>query len=147
LSGSASSECIFCKIVAGDIPATIVHEDEDNLAFLDINPLSRGHLLVIPKAHYERLADAPAEVVAALGRVVPRLVRGVVSAVGAEGLNIFVADGRVAGQEIPHVHFHLVPRSSGDGVRFRWRPSGYGESEIEEVAEAIRAELAGKGGP
>jgi len=143
LTRPASSDCVFCRIIAGKLPAEIIHDDADTLAFLDVNPLSPGHLLLIPKAHYERLADAPPETTAAVGRVLGRLVGGVVSAMGADGLNVFVADGQVAGQEVPHVHLHLVPRTSGDGVKFRWRPVGYAQGEMEETAEAIRAELAG----
>jgi len=140
-----SQDCVFCKIVAGEIPAEKVYEDPDALAFVDINPLAPGHTLLVPKRHYERVGDAPPDVMAAVGKALPEVSRGVAAATEAEGLNVFISDGRVAGQVIPHVHVHVVPRRAGDGVKLRWAPGSYGEGELAKVAASIRSALSGKG--
>ncbi len=139
-------DCIFCKIVAGDIPATKVYEDADVLAFLDVNPLSRGHTLVIPKVHAERLEDLDEGDAEDLLRVLPDLVGAVQEAVGADGSNVGFNNGPAAGQEVPHVHGHIVPRFEGDGgapihaVAGPSRPD-LSEDEMAGVAERIRKSL------
>jgi len=114
---SANDDCVFCRIVAGDIPGHTVHEDEHTYAFLDANPLSRGHTLVIPKYHHERLNDLPAdrasEVLTTLHAVVP----AVEEAVDADATTVAFNNGEAAGQEVAHVHGHVVPRFEGDGGR------------------------------
>lgn len=110
-----AEESIFSKIVAGEIPARVVYEDETTMAFLDANPLAPGHTLVIPKEQYERVADLPADVAADVFRTIHRLVPAVTDAVDADGTTIGFNDGEVAGQAVPHVHGHVVPRFDGDG--------------------------------
>jgi len=136
------SDCIFCKIVAGEVPSARVYEDPDRLAFMDINPIRPGHLLLIPKRHYERLTDLPEDEAAELGRLLPRLARAVVKAANADGFNIFQTNGACAGQVVPHLHFHLIPRHENDGYTFRWRPGSYAEGELEawrtRIADALR---------
>lgn len=124
-------ECIFCKIVAGEIPCARVYEDEHCLAFLDIGPLQPGHTLLVPKDHHERITDMPAATMAALGAVLPRVARAVMAATGAEGLNLLQANGECAGQVVPHVHLHVIPRGSTDGLGFRWRSGRYAEDEVD----------------
>jgi histidine triad (HIT) family protein len=135
-------DCVFCGIVRGDIPGRTVHEDENVLAFLDANPLARGHTLVVPKDHHGRVRDLPeAErdaVFSALGRLAPV----VEDAVDADGTTIGINDGEAAGQEVPHVHGHVVPRFEGDGGGavhsiVRTRPD-LSDEEMDEVAAAIR---------
>ncbi|KAB1192664.1 HIT domain-containing protein [Haloferax sp. MBLA0076] len=109
------SDCIFCAIAGGDIPGRIVHETEHSLAFLDVNPLAPGHTLVVPKDHYARLDDLPAEVSADLFRTVDELVPRVEEAVDADAANVGINDGPAAGQEVQHVHVHIVPRFEDDG--------------------------------
>jgi len=110
-----STDCVFCSIVDGDIPARTVHETDDVLAFLDANPLARGHTLVIPKAHAERVGDLDDDLASGLFDAVSELAPRVQSTVGADGANVGINDGEAAGQEVPHVHVHIVPRFEGDG--------------------------------
>ncbi|EMA03766.1 histidine triad (HIT) family protein [Haloarcula vallismortis] len=112
-----SEDCIFCQIVAGDIPGRTVYEDDTVLAFLDANPLSPGHTLVIPKAHHERLNDTPADVAGAVMSTLHELVPAVEAAVDAPASTVAFNNGEEAGQEVPHVHGHIVPRFEDDGGR------------------------------
>ncbi|ELZ76026.1 HIT family protein [Haloferax larsenii] len=109
------SDCIFCAIAAKDVHGRIVHETEHSLAFLDVNPLAPGHTLVVPKDHYARLDDLPEEISADLWRTVDELVPRVEDAVDADATNVGVNNGPAAGQEVEHVHVHIVPRFDGDG--------------------------------
>lgn len=108
--------CIFCRIVAGEIPAEVVSRDEHSVAFLDITPLADGHTVVVPRAHVARVEDLEPSDATALFRTVQRLAGPVRRAVGATGNTIGVNDGEATGQTIPHVHVHLVPRWPGDGA-------------------------------
>ena len=114
------AECIFCKIVAGDIPCHKVYEDDHVLAFLDIGPLSHGHTLIVPKTHHPTLDQVPDDVAAACGAIVPRLARAILRATGATAWNLLQNNGPDAGQEVEHVHFHIIPRESDDNLGFRW---------------------------
>jgi histidine triad (HIT) family protein len=111
------TDCIFCQMVDGDIPSHTVYEDDTTLAFLDINPLSRGHTLVVPKAHHERVNDLPDDLAADLFGTLPSLTDRVEAAVEADATTVAVNNGTAAGQEVPHVHVHVVPRFEGDGGR------------------------------
>lgn len=133
-------DCLFCKIVAGDIPAEKVYEDDAVLAFLDIHPVNPGHVLVIPKAHSEGIVDASDEALAAVMRTVKRIVPGVLKAVAAEGYNVGVNQGKVAGQVIFHLHVHLMPRFPEDGHRL-WHGKDTTPDELKSVAEKIRKHL------
>jgi histidine triad (HIT) family protein len=108
-------ECLFCNIVSGKIPALIVAEDERHMAFLDINPSSTGHTVVIPKKHYSKIEEMPKAEAGALFGFISELSSSVMKAVGTENCNIGLNNGKVAGQEIPHVHVHIIPRFPGDG--------------------------------
>ncbi|EJN59686.1 HIT family protein [Halogranum rubrum] len=110
-----SEDCIFCSIVAGDIPGRVVSETETTLAFLDVNPLAPGHTLVVPKDHHARLGDLPDDVAADLFAEVHALAPRVEDAVDADATTVGINDGEAAGQEVPHVHAHIVPRFDGDG--------------------------------
>ncbi len=135
--------CVFCKIVAGEIPATVVWDSPWAVAFLDINPAAPGHVLLVLKQHYSQLADVPGSLLAAALTELPRLAAAVVEATGAAGLNVLQNNGRVAGQVIPHVHFHLIPRNEGDQVTMSWQQGSYENAEqMEQVAERIRQRLA-----
>ncbi|GIW89238.1 MAG: hydrolase [Isosphaeraceae bacterium] len=137
------ANCVFCKIVAGTLPAARVLETGEVLAFLDIGPLAPGHTLVIPKAHYTNLPTLPDEVAAALGAVLPRVCRAVVAATGAEGLNVLSNTGAVAGQSVEHVHWHVIPRRFQDGIAWPWRPLTYADGELEAMRRRIACELSG----
>ena len=135
------SDCIFCKIVAGEIPSARVYEDETKLAFMDIGPVQPGHALLIPKKHYERFTDLPDDVAADLARVLPRLARAVVRAADADGFNIFQTNGACSGQVVPHVHVHVIPRRDDDGYSFHWKAGTYAEGELEQWREKIARRL------
>jgi histidine triad (HIT) family protein len=138
---ATNADCIFCAIVARRAPASIVHEDDATLAFLDINPVTPGHLLVIPKRHAACLADLDPADGARLFGVGQRLAAALrASSLRCEGINLFLADGEAAGQEVFHVHLHVFPRFAGDGFRIEaaWgsEPS---RPELDAVAARIRA--------
>jgi len=138
------STCIFCRIAAGDAPSRTVHEDETTLAFLDANPLAPGHTLVVPKAHHERLGDLPADLATDVFAAVHQLTPAVEAAVDADATTVAFNNGAAAGQEVPHVHAHVVPRFPADGSRpihalIGDRPT-LSDAEMDDLAAAIRAE-------
>jgi len=134
-------DCIFCKIAAGQIPSVKIYEDENVLAFLDIGPLSEGHTLVIPKKHYAKIHECPAELLAQIGSVLPKVAGAVFGSMNAEGYNVLCNNGRASGQLVEHIHFHIIPRKAGDGVFTQWPAKQYPTGKIEEIAKKIRAEL------
>jgi histidine triad (HIT) family protein len=133
--------CIFCKIVRGEIPASKIFETADATAFLDINPVNRGHILVVPKAHATSLAELSDECSAHIGMLLPRLCRAVRTATQADGFNVVVNGGKVAGQTIDHCHFHVIPRFDGDPVNWPWPHTGYQGDEMAEMQSRIGLEL------
>jgi histidine triad (HIT) family protein len=124
-------------MVAGEIPVTKIYEDQVVLAFLDIGPVSDGHTLVIPKQHFERLHDCPAELLGRLCLCLGRVAKAVVVGTNSEGYNVLCNNGRAAGQLVEHLHFHVIPRNSSDGVFDRWPSHKYGEGRIELIAANI----------
>lgn len=135
--------CIFCKIVAKQIPASIVHETDAIIAFLDVNPLAPGHLLVIPREHHERIVDMPGEALGQLTAALPSLGRALLDVTGAAAFNVLQNNGTAAGQVVPHVHFHLIPRESDDGLGYRWNAGSYPPGRDGELAIAFRSALSG----
>lgn len=133
--------CLFCKIITGEIPATKVFENDKVLAFLDIKPVNHGHMLVIPKEHHATLAETPDDVAADLMRVVPKLSKAVMKAVSSPGFNIGINNGKIANQLVDHVHLHIMPRHEGDGYE-SWHGTEYESPEVmEKVASDIRLAL------
>ncbi|WP_336360343.1 HIT family protein [Haladaptatus sp. ZSTT2] len=138
-----ADDCIFCKIIAGEIPSRTVYEDDNVLAFLDVNPLTKGHTLVIPKAHHRTVADLPDALGEAVFEALYHLTPAVEEAVSADGSNIGVNNGTAAGQEVQHVHAHIVPRFEGDGGGavhsiIRTMPE-LTDEEFDAIADGIRA--------
>lgn len=134
-----NSDCLFCKIVAGEIPAAKVYEDAHTLAFLDINPVKKGHVLVIPKQHHAKLIDTPPDVLRHVIVSARTVARAQMKGLGAIGLNVSQANGEVAGQVIPHIHFHLIPRYEQDREDRNWHPGSYDDAdEMMRFAEMIR---------
>ncbi len=132
-------DCLFCKIVAGEIPSHKVYEDEDVYAFLDIYPCSEGHTVVLPKKHIGRFTDMEEGEAASLFMKVNRIARTVEKELGLEGMNIGINNGEIAGQTVPHVHVHIIPRRTGDGegnihTIVELHPS---TDNIEEVAASL----------
>lgn len=132
---------IFTRIVRGEIPAHRVYEDAHVLAFLDIGPLAPGHVLLIPKGEFTTIDEVPEDVAGALGRALPRLVRVVRAATGAPGVNVLQNNGKVSGQEVMHVHFHIIPRTPGDGLGYRWNPGKYAAGQAEALRDRLAALL------
>ncbi len=134
---------IFTQIVEGDIPARIVYEDETTVAFLDANPLAPGHTLVIPKDEYERLNDVPEDVAADLYATIHQLVPAVEESVDADATTVAFNNGEAAGQEVPHVHCHIVPRFEGDGGGPIHAIAGdrpdLDDDELDEIAASIES--------
>ena len=135
------TDCVFCRIVAGQLPAQKVFENDRILAILDINPIAPGHTLVLAKPHHETLLDLPDDLWDELSRRSREIAAAVKAATGAEGLNVLSNNHRSSGQAIPHVHVHLIPRRTGDGIKFQWTPTKYREGELESWAERIRKPL------
>jgi histidine triad (HIT) family protein len=134
-------DCIFCRMVSGEIPVAKVYEDDVVLAFLDIGPVSDGHTLLIPKEHFAKLEDCPAEMIGKVASRLGRISAAVVEATGADGYNVLCNNGRAAGQLVEHLHFHIIPRKTGDGVFDRWPAFKYPQGKIEKLAEQIRQVL------
>jgi histidine triad (HIT) family protein len=131
-------DCLFCKIVAGEIPATVVAEDERTVAFMDINPATRGHALVVPREHTADLLSVPAEDLAACAAAAKRLAARVTDALGADGVNLLNSCGPAAWQTVFHFHLHVIPRYDDDPLRLPWTPAPGDPGEIA----AAGAELA-----
>lgn len=134
----SSPDCLFCKIIAGDIPCHEVYRDHRVLAFLDIGPLSRGHLLVIPLNHATRLEELSDEDAAACASVLPRLARAVIRVTGTSDYNILQNNGKAAHQVVGHVHFHLIPKPSSDaGLVIQWPAGKLEPAEAAELRQSI----------
>ena len=130
--------CVFCKMVEGEIPVTKVYEDEAVLAFLDIGPISDGHTLVIPKRHCATVHECDPRVLAEVSARLGGIAGAVVAAMDADGYNVLSNNGAAAGQVVDHLHFHIIPRRSGDGVFTEWPTYKYEQGRIEEIAAKIR---------
>ncbi len=135
-----TEDCIFCQIVAGDIPSNTVAETDDSYAFLDVNPLARGHTLVISKEHHERVGDMPADTAGELFELVNKITPAVEDAVDAPASTVAFNNGEHAGQEVPHVHCHVVPRFADDGgkpLHSLFTGADLSDDEMSEIADAI----------
>jgi histidine triad (HIT) family protein len=133
-------DCIFCKIVRGEIPSYKVYEDDKCLAFLDITPVNPGHTLVIPKKHYDNFVDLPDEEAGELIKTIKKIALAVMKGTGAEGFNLNLNNGAVSGQLVGHVHWHIVPRFAGDG-RELWHGEPYVEGTAESMANNIKNKI------
>jgi histidine triad (HIT) family protein len=131
-------DCTFCKIVAGDLPATIVDEDERTIAFMDIAPATRGHALVVPRAHATDLREVPAEDLAACASSAQRLARRMRERLGADGVNLLNSCGAAAWQTVFHFHLHVIPRYRDDPLRLPWHPQPGDPDEIAAAGAELR---------
>jgi histidine triad (HIT) family protein len=132
-------DCVFCKIVAGDLPAQIVDEDERTIAFMDIAPATRGHALVIPREHSADLLEVPAEDLAATAAAAQRLAARVGERLGADGVNLLNACGSAAWQTVFHFHVHVIPRYNDDPLRLPWTPQQGDPDQIAAAAKELAA--------
>jgi histidine triad (HIT) family protein len=131
-------DCLFCKIVAKEIPAQIVAEDELTVAFMDINPATRGHALVVPRRHVTNLLEVQDDDLTAVMLAVQRLARRVIDRLGAAGVNLLNACGSVAWQTVFHLHIHVIPRYDDDPLKLPWIPAPGDPDEIAAAAEQLR---------
>jgi histidine triad (HIT) family protein len=131
-------DCIFCKIVAGELPAQFVEEDERTVAFMDINPGTRGHLLVIPREHSRDLTEIATEDLAAVASMAQKLAGRVLERLDADGVNLFNSCGAAAWQTVFHFHVHVIPRYHDDPLRLPWIPAPGDSAEIEATAKTLR---------
>jgi len=136
-----ADQCVFCEILRGDSPATFVHQDDTVVAFMDIQPITHGHILVVPREHAVLMSDLNETAAMRTFRVARNLSAAVRETLGAGGVNLFVADGEVAFQDVPHFHVHVIPRYPNDGFGLTF-PRNYTEprsrTELETIASAIR---------
>lgn len=135
------SDCVFCKIVAGQIPSTKVHEDELTLAFMDIGEVNPGHVLVAVKPHVDNIYGLDDTLAAAVFRTAARVARAVKKAYAPEGMTLYQANGAAAGQTVFHFHLHLVPRCAEDGLRLSWPVKNPPREQLEANAARLRAAL------
>jgi histidine triad (HIT) family protein len=141
---AAKPDCIFCQIVSGDAPSFPVCEDERTVTFLDLFPVSPGHLLIVPRDHYENLYDTPADVLAEVAATSKRVAAAIRRELAPDGLGIFQLNGAAAGQTVFHYHMHLLPRRMGDPMAIHGRVRGVPE-ELESISARLRAALAAEG--
>ena len=141
MSVNKDPNCIFCKLVARQIPATIVHEDDDTLAFMDIGQVNPGHVLVAAKTHVENVYALDDQTAGAVFRTVARVARAIRQAFAPPGLSVYQANGKPAGQTVFHLHVHLVPRHDGDGMALTWPVKNPPREKLVDYAEKIRAKL------
>lgn len=137
------TQCVFCRIVARQIPATVVHEDEHTLAFMDIGQVNPGHVLVAAKAHVENLYGLEPAQAAAISATALRVARAIRAAFAPPGLSVYQANGAAAGQTVFHYHVHLVPRHEADGMALAWPVKNPPREKLEEYAAKLRASLPG----
>jgi histidine triad (HIT) family protein len=131
-------DCIFCKIAAGELPAQVIEEDEHTISFMDINPATRGHALVIPRKHYRNLLEISREDLAATTNAAQRLARRLSDRLGADGINLLNSCGSAAWQTAFHFHLHVIPRYADDPLRLPWTPAPGNPDEIAAAAEQLR---------
>lgn len=131
-------DCIFCKIVAGELPAQIIDEDERTISFMDISPATRGHALVIPRAHSKNLLEIPSEDLRATIDAAAQLAKRVTERLGADGVNILNSCGSAGWQTVFHFHLHVIPRYVGDPLRLPWTPAAGDADQIAAAAEQLR---------
>jgi histidine triad (HIT) family protein len=125
-----------------EIPATIIYDDDHVLVFMDIGPIIKGHVLVIPKKHYDSVTETPDDLLAKLHIAAARIAAAQMNALGADGVNIMQNNGAASGQEVPHIHVHVIPRFDGDGHHWNWNPKKYDDfDEMAELAEKMRKHL------
>lgn len=135
------SDCIFCKIANGEIPAATLYEDEDFRVILDLGPASRGHALILPKQHYASLFEMPEDLLGKAACLAKKMGTGMKKALHCDGLNVVQNNGTAAGQTVFHFHMHLIPRYEEDGVGIGWKPGTLEEKEKEEICGLISQAL------
>ena len=135
---AADPDCIFCKIVAGEIPATRIAEDERTITFMDINPATRGHVLVIPRVHSKDLHEIEPEDLAAVAKAAQKVAATMPERLEADGVNLLNSCGHAAWQTVFHFHMHVIPRYAGDPLRLPWKPAPGDQDDVAAAAAQLR---------
>lgn len=135
------NDCVFCKIVKGELSSYKIYEDDKFFAFLDINPINFGHSLLVPKKHYKNLYDLPDETLKEIAPLIKKIAIAIKKSLNTDGINIVMNNDGAAGQIVPHAHFHIIPRFADDGLR-HWRGKSYtSKEETVKIAERIKKSL------
>lgn len=129
--------CIFCKIISGDIPSSVVYEDEDFKVILDVAPAAKGHAIILPKKHFADLFELNEDVAKKVLPVARKVAAAMKEELKCDGINLLQNNGQAAGQSVFHIHFHLIPRYNGDNVKIPWVPGKYEDGEAKELASRI----------
>ena len=133
--------CIFCKILAGDIPSAVVYEDDDFKVILDVGPAAKGHMLILPKEHYADIMAMPEDLVAKAFILAKKMATKMESVLGCDGINVVQNNGEAAGQTVRHYHMHIIPRYTGDTVQVTWKQQELPMEEIQKAAQAVQKAL------
>lgn len=134
-------DCIFCKIISGEIPSTTIYENSKFKVIMDIAPANKGHVLILPKEHYDNIYDIDTATAGELFELAVMTARALKSVLDCDGMNILQNNGTVAGQTVFHFHMHIIPRYEGDTVNIGWKELSYEDGEMEQLREAIRKEM------
>ena len=135
------SDCIFCKIAAGEISSATVYEDDDFRAILDLGPAAKGHTLVIPKSHSDNLLSVEPDTAAKALKVISKTANAIKEALGCDGINVVQNNGEAAGQTVMHLHFHIIPRYKNDSVNIGWQPMKPSNEELAATADLIKEKM------
>ena len=141
MSHPTDANCIFCKIVAGQIPCFKLLEDDHTIAFMDINPVNPGHALAVAKGHWPTVDVIPSEVLAEVAQTAQKVAKAAFKVLKPHGVNLLQANGEGAGQSVPHLHIHIMPRVKGDDVNLNWQPKPGDMAAIKAVYERLKAAL------
>ena len=134
-------DCIFCRIISGEIPSTTIYENSKFKVIMDIAPANKGHVLILPKEHYDNIYDIDTATAGELFELAVMTARALKSVLDCDGMNILQNNGTVAGQTVFHFHMHIIPRYEGDTVNIGWKELSYQDGEMEQLREAIRKEM------
>ena len=134
-------DCIFCRIISGEIPSTTIYENSKFKVIMDIAPANKGHVLILPKEHYDKIYDIDTATAGELFELAVMTARALKSVLDCDGMNILQNNGTVAGQTVFHFHMHIIPRYEGDTVNIGWKELSYEDGEMEQLREAIRKEM------
>ena len=134
-------DCIFCRIISGEIPSTTIYENSKFKVIMDIAPANKGHVLILPKEHYDNIYDIDTATAGELFELAVMTARALKSVLDCDGMNILQNNGTVAGQTVFHFHMHIIPRYEGDTVNIGWKELSYEDGAMEQLREAIRKEM------
>ncbi|MCL6500514.1 MAG: HIT family protein [Candidatus Pacearchaeota archaeon] len=137
----SEKDCIFCKIIKGEIPCYKVYEDKDFIAFLDINPVNMGHTLVVPRKHFETVLDIEKWRFGEIMKLTKKLSQRIINATKADGFELCINNKKAAGQLVPHLHIHIMPRFKNDGLKFNWPTKKFSQAEMQKIANKIKNSL------